>query len=101
MRIRDGILQHGSVYIDGDIGQISRYLSGKPDPQRIREKTMTLEQALGKTLSFDDIVNALKEGFRRVLNLEFVVFSLEGQDIAAIKKLREDKYESSAWAYRL
>lgn len=101
MRIRGGVLQHGSVYIDGDIAHISRYLTAKPTPQRIRSKTITLGQALGTVLSFDDIVYALREGFRQVLNLEFVTFSLEGQAIAEVNQLCEEKYENPAWTNRL
>jgi lipoate-protein ligase A len=101
MRIRGGILQHGSIYLDGDIGDISRYLSTHPDPHRIRSKTITLQKALGMTKSFDEVAQAFVQGFGEALNLQLVDGSLLPEECAMVEDLITEKYSNPAWTMRL
>ena len=101
MRIRGGILQHGSLYLDSDIGDISRYLSSHPDPHRIRSKTITLREALGKNASYEDVAQAFIQGFSEALNMQLEDGSLLPRECSMVEEMLKEKYDTKAWTARL
>jgi lipoate-protein ligase A len=101
MRVRGGILQHGTIYLDGDIGVISHYLTTHADPQRIRSRTSTLREALGSDITYGEVAQALVEGFSGALNLDFTAGILLPNEEKMAEHLVKDKYGSSAWTHRL
>jgi len=101
MRSRGGILQHGTLYLDGDIGDISHLLSSHPEPNRIRSKTITLREALGKCKSFAEVAKAFVQGFSEALNLQLAAGSLLPWERPKIEQLLIEKYENPAWTSRV
>lgn len=101
MRIRGGILQHGSLYFDSDIGKISRYLTSHPDPERIQSKTITLQEVLGARKSFEEVAQAFIYGFSEALHLQLAEGSLLPEECSMVDDLITDKYDNPAWTTRL
>jgi lipoate-protein ligase A len=101
MRVRGGILQHGTIYLDGDIGIISHYLSAHPEPQRIRSKTITLREALDASKSYETVAEHLIQGCREALNLELTGGSYLPSESLAVEQLVTEKYENCDWTSRL
>ena len=71
------VLQHGSLPLTGDIARICDVLTFASEverekaKERVRARAITLELALGVTVSWESAANAMKHGFREALNLEF------------------------------
>ncbi len=101
MRVRGGILQHGSLPLTGDIGDISRYLADRPDPDRIRSHALTLYDALGRVVSWDEAAEALLVGLREALNLTLLPGPLTPEERVHVETLLVDKYATPDWTSRI
>jgi lipoate-protein ligase A len=100
-RIRGGILQHGAFYLDGDISDICRYLTSKISPDRIRSKTITLREALGRPVDYYDVAQAFVQGFKQTLSLNFDIGKLLPHEDDMIRFLIQEKYGHSTWTERM
>lgn len=101
MRIRGGILQHGSLPLRGDIGDIVGFLTADLAPERVRARALTLNDALGRGVPWQVAADAVLAGFRTVLNLTFVPGALSPTERARMDRLLAEKYGVPAWTARL
>lgn len=71
------VLQHGSILLGTDHLRMVNFLKGLDDTQRktlrneLKQKTVDLSSALGRTVRFDDVVPALKHGFEEAWGVRF------------------------------
>ncbi|MBN1136798.1 MAG: lipoate--protein ligase family protein [Anaerolineae bacterium] len=76
-RSRGRVLQHGTLPLHGDITRVVSYLS-MPDGERETQRralgasALTLEEALGHTLPFAQVAQALADGFAQALNVTLI-----------------------------
>ncbi|MCU0521059.1 MAG: lipoate--protein ligase family protein [Anaerolineae bacterium] len=101
MRVRGAILQHGSLPLVGDVGDISAYLSERPDPARTRSLAMTLRDALGLAVSWKEAAAAVIEAVSEVLDLTLVESPLTSDERRHMEALLVEKYGNPAWTTRL
>ncbi len=101
MRVRGGILQHGSLPLTGDIGDISHYLVDRPDPNRIRSHALTLYDALGRLVAWEEAAEALAAGIREALNVTLLPSPLTPDERTEIEHLLAEKYANPDWTARL
>ncbi len=101
MRVRGGILQHGSLPLDGDLGAISTYLASRPAPDGVRSLALTLADALGRTASWEEVAEAMVAGFGAALNVTLVPGSLTPGELAQADGLVAEKYGNQAWTARV
>ena len=101
MRIRDGILQHGTLPLSGDIARISAYLTAHPPAERIHAHAITLREALGQDIAWRDVADALVEGFTATLNLTFNPAPLLPAERCLIDQLVAEKYTNPAWTEKI
>jgi lipoate-protein ligase A len=75
LRRRGGVLQHGSLPLTGDLGRICAGLE-LPDREQarrsVRDRAVTLEQALGRPIGWEEAAAALAQGFRATFGLEWI-----------------------------
>lgn len=101
-RARGGVLQHGALPLCGDLTRILDYLdlsTAERESQKghLRLQAITLEEALGRSVSFDQVVQALVEGFAQTLNLTLVPGALSPHERAAAAKIRDTVYAALDW----
>ncbi|MBN2392920.1 MAG: lipoate--protein ligase family protein [Anaerolineae bacterium] len=101
MRIRDGILQHGTLPLSGDIARISTYLTAHPPAERIRAHAITLCEALGHDIAWHEIAHTLIEGFAATLNLTFTPAPLLPAERRLIDQLVAEKYTNPTWTEKI
>ncbi len=101
MRVRGGILQHGSLPLSGDLGDISQFLVSRPDPNRIRSLALTLHEALGRIVTWEEAAEAMVAGFQEVLNLDLVPSPLLPLERKQSEELVAEKYGNPSWTARL
>jgi lipoate-protein ligase A len=101
MRAHRAVLQHGALPLHGDIARICPLLAAHPDPARVRARATTIEEALGKRASWDEVAEALAEGFAEALNLRLEPGALTKEERAQAKLLRAEKYATEAWTRRV
>ena len=101
------VLQHGSLPLTGDIGRISRALAVEGEEARtaiargLARQAITLENSLGREISFAEAARFLADGFRRALNLELAPDELTVREWERARAIRAEKYGNRAWTRRL
>ena len=105
-RRKEGILQHGSLPLSGDLARITQVLVFPDEAVRARAaerllaRAATVESVLGRPVTWEEAAQALVTAFRDVLNLDFQPRPLTPAEEARIAKLVEDKYTHPQWTGR-
>lgn len=101
------VLQHGALPLYGDVARICEALAFPDDAAReaarvrVRERAATLEEALGRAVSFAEAAQAMTDGFAEALNVTLVPGDLSTAEQARAEALREEKYAAEAWTGKL
>lgn len=106
VRRRDGILQHGTLPLHGEIDLICEALAYPDEHSReqaklkVRERATTLEQVLGETVSWQNAADILVEGFVQTFRIEFELGKLSNIEIEAREQLLRERYENPEWIHK-
>jgi len=106
-RRKEGVLQHGSLPLLGDLTRITGVLvyadeSAREEARwRLLAHATTVETVLGRPLSWDAAANAFINAFQSELNLDLLQDELTGQEISAARELVKDKYGHPSWLQRI
>jgi len=101
-RVR-GVLQHGTLPLYGDITRILDVLRFPDEAARerararLRERATTLEALLGRRPSWDEVAQAVVDGFEAVLDVRLTRGSLRPEERARAQQLLREKYANPAW----
>jgi lipoate-protein ligase A len=118
VRRRGIVLQHGTLPLIGDLRRIFACLrvaepgSNGSDSRQVRNvsvdwedwllaRACTLEQALGRGVSFDEAADALAQGFAGALELRLESGDLTQDECTLVKQLRSERYTSDDWNRRV
>lgn len=101
MRSDGVVLQHGTVPLRGDIARICALLRARPDPERVRARATTVEEALGRPVSWDEAAEAMILGFGEVLRLRMEPARLSAAEQDQAEELRMTKYGVDEWTGRV
>lgn len=102
-----GILQHGSIPLTGDLGLITEVLRFGSPPEasraraRLKSRALTLQEALGRAVSWQDVARAVIRGFCDELALDLQPTFLTPWERNRARELVEQKYANDAWTFRL
>lgn len=106
VRRREGILQHGTLPLHGEIDLICEALAYPDDNSReqakvkVLERATTLEQVLGKRISWQKAAEVLVEGFVQTFGIEFEVGELSNTEIETTEQLLQERYEQADWTHK-
>jgi lipoyl(octanoyl) transferase len=106
-RRKEGILQHGTLLLSGDLTRIVRVLKFRDEAARERassrlvERAATAEIAAGRIISWEEAAQAYIQAFARVLNLELEPAELSPVELARTDQLVIEKYTHPAWTERV
>jgi lipoate-protein ligase A len=106
-RRKEGVLQHGSLPLYGDLTRITQVLVYEDESareeanQRLLAHATTVETVLSHPLSWDTAAQAFIAGFRSELNLALIQDDLSDQEIYTAKELVKDKYSHPGWLKRI
>ncbi|MBC7870430.1 MAG: lipoate--protein ligase family protein [Chitinophagaceae bacterium] len=106
-RRKDGLLQHGTLPLCGDVARICDSLR-YPDEQtrdiaknNVRMRAATLADALGEEVDWHSAAEALAKGFIETFDVDFTVVDLSAAQRATAMQLAADVYRTDAWNKRL
>jgi lipoate-protein ligase A len=105
-RARGGVLQHGTLPLQGDISRIVSYLALSDTGRQAQRETVltratTLEEALGEAVPFALAARAMAAGFAQALNLELVPRELSQKERSMVVELCRSRYADPAWTGRI
>jgi lipoyl(octanoyl) transferase len=102
-RRKEGILQHGSLPLTGDLRRILQVLVFPDEEARTRasshllERATTMETALGRVVSWNEAAQAYITAFRSVLDLDLQPGELDPQENTRTGQLVAAKYKTPDW----
>ncbi|MFU8773977.1 MAG: biotin/lipoate A/B protein ligase family protein [Anaerolineales bacterium] len=106
-RRKEGILQHGSLPLYGDLSRITRVL--KFDDEESREKAAarllrratTVESVLGIRIEWEVVAQAFVKAFQQVLNINLIEVPLTRTEEIQVNELVRTKYSHQSWIKRI
>lgn len=101
MRAQSVVLQHGALPLYGDIARICSLLTTCPDPAHVRARATTIEEALGRPITWNEAADAVAAGFAESLNLHLEPGTLTDKERAWAEELRAGKYATEEWTQRV
>jgi lipoate-protein ligase A len=106
-RRKKGVLQHGSLPMYGDLARILDALKFTSQDQRNKAKlrlldhATTLEVESGNHVNWQQASDAVKQGFRSILNLDLQPGELTEEEINRAQSLTQEKYAHPSWTERI
>jgi lipoate-protein ligase A len=106
-RRREGVLQHGTLPLCGDLGRITQALVFPEDAARdvaaekLLSRATTVEAVLGKRIEWKTVAQAFVHAFESELALTFERGELSPVENARAKDLVREKYAHASWTGRV
>ncbi len=94
-KIKNIIFQHGSITLKLDFNKFKPFLN--QDIVGLEDKVISLEEAVGRQVSFNDLERLLKESFEEVFGVELIEGDLSFMESEAADTLKKEKYQSPRW----
>ncbi len=101
-----GVLQHGTLPLIGDITRIIEVLRFEDEAERqwarqkVQERAITLEEALGQQVDWQVAAEAIAEGFRSTFSLILQETSLSEKEAERVRALIGEQYDNAEWTAR-
>jgi lipoate-protein ligase A len=105
-RRREGVLQHGSLPLTGDLARICQALgfeneSAREDAsKRLLARATTVESALGYAVGWETAAQAFIRAFEAGLGLSFERRGLSESESRRTEELVQEKYGHPSWTER-
>ena len=105
-RRKEGVLQHGSLPLYGDLTRIIQVLSFPDEASRshaaarLLSRATTVETALGRKVAWDEAAAAYITAFKGVLDLDLQPSDLTADEIKRSEELERTKYGQPAFTER-
>lgn len=106
-RRQNGVLQHGTIPLTGDLTRILSGLkaSASTDPSadqaRLLERATTLQLALGKPVSWNEMAQALRQSFEQTFGLVLLEQPLSQAEQDRAHQVYQEKYTHPGWNARI
>lgn len=106
-RRKNGILQHGSIPLTGDITRITDVLHYQDEAERSLSKeklfnrATTVHRSLGRMVSWQQMAEALISGFESALEIHLAPGRMTTHEMSRALELNRDKYNHPDWTYRI
>lgn len=106
-RRKEGVLQHGSLPLTGDLARIAEVLvypdeSARRDAaQRLLARATTVESVLRHAVPWNDAAQAFARAFEAELDLSFEKGKLSEGELKRAEELVQEKYDHAAWTKRV
>jgi len=105
-RRKEGVLQHGSLPLFGDLTRITQVLAFPDEAnrqsaaERLLRRATTVEQVLGRVIPWDEAAKAFQAAFQEILNLVLIPAELTLQEKTRTNELVRVKYGHPSWIER-
>lgn len=106
-RRKEGILQHGSVPLYGDLTRITQCLKFSSEEarfiaaDRLLKRAATIESTLGKRIDWETAAQTFSRAFQETLNLDFHPSSLTPFEEKRAAELVRTKYAHPSWTQHI
>jgi lipoate-protein ligase A len=105
-RRKEGVLQHGTLPLFGDLGRITDALVFPDESARaaaaekLLSRATTIESVLGRTIEWKTAAQAFVKAFESELNIALEHGELSAAEITRAETLEQEKYTHASWTER-
>lgn len=105
-RKKEGVLQHGTLPLYGDLTRITNALHFPSEGERsqaakrLLAKATNVETILGYRINWEDAAQAFATAFQETLNLRLLQKELTAEEVHRAQELVEEKYAQPGWTER-
>jgi lipoate-protein ligase A len=105
-RKKEGVLQHGSLPLVGDLTRICDALVFQDEParqaaaQRLLARATTVESVLGRRVDWETAAQAFVQGFEAALGICFERGEMSRSELKRTAELVQEKYGNPVWTER-
>ena len=106
LRRRGVLLQHGTLPLSGDLARICDALAfdgreaRETQKRRVRERAVTLAQALGRTSSWMETAGAIERGIQEAFGLRLALGRLSAWERAAAEAHLAERFGNPEWIFK-
>lgn len=106
-RKKEGVLQHGSLPLKGDLARICQALVFKNEAarenaaRRLLTRAATIESVLGVETAWETAAQAFVKGFEAQLGIHFQRGEMSRSESERAEQLVKEKYANPAWTERI
>ncbi len=106
-RRREGVLQHGSLPLVGDLTRIVQVLEFDSESQRqsaaarLQDRALTVETCLGRVVSWQEAAQAFMTGFEQALDIQLTLAEPSPAELERTRQLISSKYSHPDWTNRV
>lgn len=106
-RKKEGVLQHGSLPLTGDLTRITQVLvfpneaARQQAATRLLARAATAESVLGRGVDWESAAQAFMRAFTAELGLKFEQASLSPSESSRAEQLVQEKYANRSWTERI
>jgi lipoyl(octanoyl) transferase len=106
-RRREGVLQHGSLPLTGDLTRICQTLvfpdeaAREQAMQRLLARATTVESVLGREVTWETAAQAFVRAFEAQLELKLEAGELTSSELSRTEELVREKYAHPSWTGRI
>jgi len=106
-RKKEGVLQHGSLPLKGDLARICQALVFKDEAarenaaRRLLTRAATVESVLGVEIAWETAAQAFVKGFEAQLGIYFQRGEMSRSESERAEELVKEKYANPAWTERI
>ena len=106
-RKKEGVLQHGSLPLVGDLTRICQALvfenegARETASKRLLERATTVESALGRQVSWETAALSFIHAFEGQLGLDLVKGQVSESELKRTEELVKDKYAHPSWTEKV
>jgi len=106
-RKKEGVLQHGSLPLKGDLARICQALVFKDEAarenaaRRLLTRAATVESVLGVETAWETAAQAFVKGFEAQLGIRFQRGEMSRSESERAEELVREKYANPAWTERI
>ena len=107
VRRRAGVLQHGTLPLQGDLSRICnvlRYDSAAARAAaraRVLERAGTLERLLGRTVGWEEVARAIQSGFQQALGWKFEHDGVSKAEQVRSQAIEIERFRNPEWTERV
>ncbi|MCY4064360.1 MAG: biotin/lipoate A/B protein ligase family protein [Chloroflexi bacterium] len=106
LRRKGAMLQHGTLPLNGDLARICGVLRFESEASRtaqkrnVREWTLTLAEAAGKSVRWTEAASAFEQGFASAFDLEMRPGQLSPVESNRVEQLIAERFGNRAWTHK-
>jgi len=96
-RIKGSVFQHGVIPLEIDRAKFTNFV--REDLSGIEGKSVSLSEALGRNIGFNELAGSLKKSFENVFGVSLIEGVLTKEETLLVEELKETKYANPEWNF--